>query len=91
MQLTVYSKSDCPWCVRAKEALSQHAVPYTEIVHDDESERQGFYASLGQKFGQTVKTMPQIVLKDGAMEHLIGGHDDLIQSGLLQSWKALAR
>ncbi|GIL38467.1 glutaredoxin [Roseiterribacter gracilis] len=91
MHLTVHSKSDCPYCVRAKEALTKHQVPYTEIVHDDESERQSLYAALGTKFGRPLKTMPQIILKDGAQEHLIGGHDELMQSGLLQSWQALAR
>jgi glutaredoxin 3 len=90
MQLTVHSKTDCPWCVRAKAALAKHHVPYTEIVHDQEDERQGLYAQLAAQFGRPVKTVPQIVLKDGAQEHLIGGHDDLINSGLLQSWKALA-
>lgn len=91
MQLTVHSKSDCPYCVRAKEVLAQNQIPYTEIVHDDETKRQDLYAALGSKFGRTVKSMPQIILKDGAQEHLIGGHDDLVQSGLLQSWKALSR
>lgn len=91
MQLTVHSKSDCPWCVRAKEALAQNQIPYTEIVHDDEAERQAFYAALGKQFGQTVKSVPQIILTDGGLEHLIGGHDDLLKSGLLTSWKALAR
>jgi glutaredoxin len=91
MQLTIHSKTDCPYCVRAKELLAQHEVPYTEIVHDDDGERQGLYAALGSKFGRPVKSVPQIVLRDDAQEHLIGGHDELVHSGLLQSWKSLSR
>lgn len=36
--VTLYTSYDCIWCVKAKEYLSQHGVPYIEKnVEDDEA------------------------------------------------------
>ena len=82
MEVTVYSKSGCPFCVRAKEWFNGHGITYTENVLDDEELRLAFYQKLnGNKEEITrgteerrVNSVPQIFI-DG--KH-IGGYDDLM-------------
>lgn len=71
MNVVIYSKTGCPYCVHAKRWMAENQVEYTEIVLDDFQERQQFYADhLG------TSTMPQIFVDDKR----IGGYTDLIAS-----------
>jgi len=39
--LTIYSKNNCPFCVRAKQLLESKGVPFTEVnIENDEESRQ---------------------------------------------------
>jgi ribonucleotide reductase beta subunit family protein with ferritin-like domain/glutaredoxin len=83
MDITIYSKSDCPFCVRAKDWFNSHGFGYTENVLDDEEQRLAFYQKINgvqedlTKGSETrpVNSVPQIFI-DG--KH-IGGYDQLIQ------------
>lgn len=67
--LTVYSKYDCGFCVKAKNLLDSLGVRYEEIdVHHDHEARD-FLKEQG------LKTVPQIFKGD----ILIGGFTDLVQ------------
>jgi glutaredoxin 3 len=82
MRLQVFSKSDCPWCVKAKEFLRQEGLTFEEVVLNDAKERQSLYNSF--KLVGMDRTVPQIVLiddLDGERMH-IGGYQQLVKSGI---------
>ena len=56
----VRSKTGCPHCVIAKEALASRGVEYVEEIYDDFDERQRMYDSLNLVGDQ--RTVPQVTL-----------------------------
>ena len=47
--VTIYSTTYCPWCVKAKEYFKSKNVPYTEFnVQEDESKAQEMVDKSGQ-------------------------------------------
>jgi len=82
MEVTVYSKSGCPFCVQAKDWFTSHGFTFTENVLDDEEQRLAFYQKLnGNQESITkgteerrVNSMPQIFIDDKRL----GGYDDLM-------------
>ena len=80
MNIKVYSKTNCPYCVSAKNWLKQRGYVYEEILMDNDGERQKFYESVGNG----VRTVPQIYV-DGER---IGGFQDLIKSHLATNLNA---
>jgi glutaredoxin 3 len=68
-QIVIYTKSYCPYCVKAKRLLEGKALDYTEI--DVENNATLLQEMLSKSLGR--KTVPQIFLGD---KH-IGGCDDL--------------
>ena len=69
MKITIYSLKVCPYCVRAKNLLTQRGLSYEEILMDDWSDQQ--WDDQEKKNG--MKTAPQIYAGD----KLIGGYSDL--------------
>jgi len=67
-KVTVYTKQNCPFCVRAKRLLDGKGVAYAEI---DVEERDDLRLWLAETTGQ--KTVPQIF----AGERSLGGFSDL--------------
>lgn len=65
----IYTKSYCPYCVKAKMLLSKHNINIIEIDVTDDSNLQN---EMIEKSGGR-KTVPQIFINS---EH-IGGCDDL--------------
>lgn len=80
MNIKVYTKTSCPYCVSAKNWLKQRGYTYEEILMDSDSERQKFYESVGNG----VRTVPQIFV-DGER---IGGFQDLTKSRLATNLNA---
>lgn len=66
--VTVYTTRFCPYCVRAKQLLSQKGVEFTEHAVDGQPQMR---AELRKKSGQS--TVPQIWIGD---VH-VGGCDEL--------------
>ena len=64
----VYTKDNCPYCVKAKALLKGYGLEYKEIVIGRDISREEFLDTY-----PNARTVPQIIL-DG--EH-IGGYDDL--------------
>ena len=69
MKVVIYSKSNCPFCEKAKAWFIQHDHQYTEIKLDDEEQRMAFY----QKY-PNVRSVPQIFIND---KH-IGTYNDFM-------------
>ncbi len=74
----IYSKTNCPFCTKAKKWFESNGFKYTEILLDKPSpelKKQFFEDCPG------ARTVPQIII-DGK---LIGGYED----GLLENNKAV--
>ena len=69
MKITVYSLKVCPYCVKAKNLLTQRGLPYEEVMMDDWTDQQWD----DQEKKNKMKTAPQIYAGD----RLIGGYSDL--------------
>ena len=67
-KVLIYTKSYCPYCVRAKDLLIRKGVVFEEIYLDDRPEE---YATLKSKTG--MMTVPQIFIND----QLVGGYIEL--------------
>lgn len=80
MNIKVYSKNNCPYCVAAKTWLKNKGYTFEEINLDNDNERQTFYESVGNG----VRTVPQIYV-DGER---IGGYSDLTKSRLATNLNA---
>ena len=67
-KVTVYTKQNCPYCVRAKHLLAKKGVPFEEIsVEGKDDLRVWLMEANGQR------TVPQIF----AGERSLGGYTDL--------------
>lgn len=69
MKVRVYSKNDCPWCIRAKQLLEDCNIQYNELMYGIDFSKQ----DLIELTGQDKPTVPQIFFND----KLIGGCTDL--------------
>ena len=78
LKITVYSKSACPQCDSAKSLLKARALPFEEILIDDEAERMAFY----ERCGPSVRQMPQVFINDQRVGGLTGLQAALKQLGL---------
>ena len=72
--ITVYSKTDCPYCLLVKNWLTENKLEYKEVLLDDIDLRQKFYDAHNIK----TRTVPQIYKDD----QLIGGYRELLKSEL---------
>ena len=70
MDVTIYSKSNCPFCEKAKFWFKSHGYTYTEINLDDEEQRMAFYQKI-----PGARSVPQIFID----EKLIGTYDDFMK------------
>lgn len=68
-KMTIYSTAICPYCVAAKDFLSQRGIGYEEVRIDLDPTRQREMLERAQR-----RTVPQIFWGD---VH-IGGYDDLV-------------
>ena len=69
MEVVIYSKSDCPFCEKAKDWFKAHGYNFTENRLDNEEQRLAFYQTL-----PGASSVPQIFI-DG---NHIGTYDDLM-------------
>lgn len=68
--IIVYTKDNCPYCVKAKALLSSRSMEYMERRIGIDITRDEFLEAF-----PNARTVPQIVF-DG---ELVGGYDDLVK------------
>lgn len=68
----VFSKPNCPYCVKAKHLLDQNGISFDELSAVEH--RDALIDTVTKATGQAPKTVPQIFI-DGTH---IGGHDQLV-------------
>ncbi|MBL7714215.1 MAG: glutaredoxin [Bdellovibrionales bacterium] len=74
-KVTVYTMDYCSYCEAAKALLKRKGIAFQEIRLDDDDEQA--WRDLEKRSG--MKTMPQIFMKSGDAEKLIGGYRELVQ------------
>ena len=72
----IYSKTTCPWCVKAKELLAEKGVTVTEYVIGVSPEA-ATKELVESAVGREVTTVPQILLDEGSGLKYIGGCTEL--------------
>ena len=87
MEVLIYTKSNCPFCEKAKAWFTQHGFGYTQVVLDDEEQRLAFYQRISN--GKEIRSVPQIFIDDkhiGTYNDLMAISDTLIkkQGGLME-------
>ena len=78
MQITIYTKSNCPNCVSAKQLLKSKGLEYTE--HDVETKPEEMYAL--RLIHPEARQMPQIFIDGQRVGGLAGLQAALKQVGL---------
>ena len=75
MNVKMYTKTGCPFCIAAKQWFNDNGISFNETVLDDNQERTNFYNEMNSsgKVKSNIRTVPQIFIDN---EH-IGGFDDL--------------
>ena len=71
--VVIYSKVNCPYCVKAKRFFDEKNIEYTEHILSTDSEE---FDDLKKRTGHL--TFPQIFID----EKFIGGYTDLIEAAL---------
>lgn len=72
MDIKIYSKPNCPWCVKAKELMNSLGLKYHEFVLDVDYTRDELRELIGENKPLTV---PQIFVN----MNLIGGYEDFAE------------
>lgn len=72
MKITIYTKSGCSYCKKAKTWFKEQGIDYDLRIINNPVKRERFYKDCGTN----VNTMPQIFLDDTR----IGGYNDLIKN-----------
>lgn len=70
-KILIYTKTYCPYCVRAKDLLARKGAAFEEINIEDHPPE--FYDALKARTG--MMTVPQIFIND----QLVGGYTDLAE------------
>lgn len=79
--MTIYSKTDCPYCKMAKTYMKRIGVEYEEIILDDDAERQAFYQQSSEQLQQVIQSVPQIWYKRGEDQiEYVGGYEALMNT-----------
>lgn len=93
MQVEIWSKTTCPYCVRAKQLLTQLNVPFTEYVIGADATSLAANQKVGTRdqllaLMPTAKTVPQIWIRGvhvGGCDDLYAAHGDGTLANLLGS------
>lgn len=68
----MYSKDDCPWCVKAKDLLNNVGVEFKELKLGVDYQKEDLRELLGDNLPLTV---PQVYINNKR----IGGYEDLAE------------
>lgn len=72
MEVKIYTKDNCPWCVKAKELMNRIGVKYTEAKLGTDYTREELRDMVPENLPLTV---PQIFVYNKR----IGGYEDFVE------------
>jgi glutaredoxin len=84
MSIKIYTKSNCSFCVQAKNWLNRNNLGYEEVSLDDPVLLEQF-----KNENPGLRTVPQIFLTENGLTTRIGGYTDLISSNLINKTQLL--
>ena len=70
MKATVYTRTDCPYCVKVKQVLTMVEAQVTEYTYEKHFTKEQFYGEFGDG-----ATFPQVVINE---EH-VGGCTETVK------------
>lgn len=81
-RILMITKSDCPYCDKAKEYLTIHGIPFDARTMDDKRDREHLYDKLGLTGNK--RTVPQIYLVDTVDDSCVrvGGYSEMVHQNL---------
>lgn len=81
-RLIMITKSDCPYCDKAKEYLAIHGIPFDARTMDSRPEREKLYDKLGLTGNK--RSVPQIFLVDTIDDRSVrvGGYAEMVHQNL---------
>lgn len=68
--IIVYTKDNCPYCIKSKTLLQSKGLEYTETKIGSDITREEFLDLF-----PNARTVPQIIFN----EELVGGYDELVK------------
>ena len=71
MNIIIYTKENCPWCVKVKALLTEYGDKFIELHLGVDFKRQDIINLIGP---DKKPTLPQVIIND----NLIGGYEDLL-------------
>ncbi len=71
MKATVYSRTDCPYCVKVKTVLTMVKAQVTEYTYETDFTKEQFHSEFGED-----ATFPQVVINE---EH-VGGCTETVKA-----------
>lgn len=72
MRVSIYTKDNCTWCVKAKELMNKIGINYIELKLDQDFTREQLRELIGEHLPLTV---PQIFIDNKR----IGGYEDFAE------------
>ena len=70
MIIIVYTKENCPWCVKVKSFIAEYGDKFIELHLGVDFNKQDIINLIGP---DKKPTLPQVIIND----NLIGGYEDL--------------
>lgn len=74
MKIKIYSRENCPYCVKLKDWFKERNIEFLEVVLDNQEAIQEFLLEC-----PGLKTVPQILVDDVL---IFGGHDGFMKSDM---------
>jgi len=71
MSIIIYTKENCPWCVKVKALLTEYDDKFIELHLGVDFKRQDIINLIGP---DKKPTLPQVIINDNH----IGGYEDLL-------------
>tara|TARA_R110000868_G_scaffold141303_1_gene357815 strand:+ start:2651 stop:2905 length:255 start_codon:yes stop_codon:yes gene_type:complete len=71
MIIIVYTKENCPWCVKVKSLIAEYGDKFIELHLGVDFNKQDIINLIGP---DKKPTLPQVIIND----NLIGGYEDLL-------------
>ena len=73
----VFSKPQCPYCIKAVELLKEKGVVNSVVNFNDSMDQQIILSEV--KAAYDYKTVPMVFKRDGDSVQFIGGYTDLVE------------
>ncbi len=75
MRYILFVKETCPFCIKARDMLSERKIPFKEVVFQED--QLGMLEEI--KDAYSWRTVPMIFYRDENKVEFVGGYTDLVE------------